>query len=258
MISHKNMLELDLRRKIYNYIQKNPSSYVREISKKMEIPKSTLRHHLLTLEKHGLINSKQEKGFKRYYSTNKLGKREKEILDILKQDVPRRILIYLMCHLIGSQLELSKTLEKKPATISYHLNKLKKLKLILDITPFNGRYSGKIPSGVKPLLVRKKVKREKIYRISRKDFELNQYTVIVLYDLLVMCKDSVSDKELLNSILFMDTTLEGLKQFSDDPKIQEKIRKIRKVKSIVIMSPDQKLDKIIETIYDACPHPYHV
>jgi len=234
MISSKNILNLELRREIYNYILNNPSSYVREISKKMEIPKTTLRHHLITLEKRELITSKEGKGFKRYYVANKLGKREKEILTILKRDIPRNILLYLMHYVVCSQLEISKVLEKNPATVSYHIKKLKELGLIVK-SDFDDE--GNLKSN-KKLKVRKKIKREILYRL--KDRETN-YT---LYNLLTICKDSVSDKELLNCLLFTDEAKEHF---------QKRIPKKHPLG--IILTPEQEIDNVLKAANMFLPYP---
>jgi len=52
MISNKNILEHDIRQKIYRFILENSGLHLREISRRMAIPKSTLRHHLKYLNKH--------------------------------------------------------------------------------------------------------------------------------------------------------------------------------------------------------------
>ena len=130
MISNQNILQLEIRQKIYRYISKNPGIHLREISRQMTIPKSTLKYHLKYLYKKGLITTKSEKRYKRYYIINKLGTKEKEILNLLRQKVTRDILLYLMFYIVSSEIELSKVLEKHPATIDFHLKKIKNLGII--------------------------------------------------------------------------------------------------------------------------------
>jgi predicted transcriptional regulator len=235
MISRKNILELDTRRKIYNYILKNPGSYEREISKKMGIPKSTLRHHLITLNKRELISSKKDKGYTRYYAVDKIGKKEKEILAVLKQDIPRNILLYLLYYAVCSQSEISKAVEKKPSTINYHLKKLIGLNLI-EIAGENFR--DKLKNN--KLNFRKKNKNEILYKI------IDRETNYIVYDLLIICKDSVSDKEFLNSLLF---TEESIKHF------QKRIPK--KYKLGIIQTPEQQIDNVINALKEIISYPYY-
>jgi DNA-binding transcriptional ArsR family regulator len=236
MISRKNILDLELRRKIYNYILENPSSYEREISKKMDIPKTTLRHHLITLKKLELITEKNANGYKRYFVVNKIGKRDKEILNILKQNIPRNILLYLMYYVVCSQLEISRALEKKPSTINFHLKKLKDLGLITQAN-FNDR---KKTTNNKKLFVRKKIKREILYKL------INRETNYILYNLLIICKDSVSDKDFLNCILFTNEAIE---------RFQRRIPRVHL--NGVVKSPEQEIENIVKMIYTVLPHPYH-
>ena len=55
-----NILELETRRKIYDFIQKFPGLHVREISRRLEIPFSTLQYHLRFLEKRELVKAKDD------------------------------------------------------------------------------------------------------------------------------------------------------------------------------------------------------
>ena len=71
------ILELETRRRIYNFILKNPGLHLREISRRSNIPKTTLIYHLNFLEKQGLIKTEANSRFTRYYTTNKVGKKDK-------------------------------------------------------------------------------------------------------------------------------------------------------------------------------------
>ena len=70
MITEKieKILELELRNKIFIFIQEYPGSHLREIERITKIPYSTLKYHLNYLNKHNLIIEKQEKGNNKYYS----------------------------------------------------------------------------------------------------------------------------------------------------------------------------------------------
>ena len=92
MILKENILKLEIRRKIYNFILKYPGLHLREI----KMPKTTLRHHLNFLEKYGLIITKADHRYTRYYVIQKVGKQDKEILNLLRQETPRRIFMLLL------------------------------------------------------------------------------------------------------------------------------------------------------------------
>ena len=96
MILKENILKLEIRRKIYNFILKNPGLHLRELSRKTKMPKTTLRHHPNFLEKYGLIITKADHRYTRYYVIQKVGKQDKEILNLLRQETPRRIFMLLL------------------------------------------------------------------------------------------------------------------------------------------------------------------
>ena len=95
----------------------------------MKIPITTFLYHLRFLEKQGLIIIKTTEGYKRIYASQHIGTKEKEILNLLRKKLPQQILLYMILTTACSQIELSEELEKKPATISYHLNTLTEIGL---------------------------------------------------------------------------------------------------------------------------------
>ena len=200
MISKKNILNLESRQKIYGFIKKNPGLHQIEISRKMNIPKSTLIHHLRYLEKEELITSDDEKGLKRYYLSYKLGKQERIILKCLREKTPRLILAVLLFFRVCSQIELCDRLGKSPKTINYHLNKLVKANII-EVAPIrNGIVHRISPSKV---VLRKPVGREIIYR-----FKSCQNTRS-LYNLFIANENSLRDDILSEG--FFDELREHMK-----------------------------------------------
>lgn len=117
-------LNLEIRRIIYNYILKNPGIHLRELSRELHIPKSTLTYHLNFLRKQDMVFEKSERKFKRYYITQKVGNLDKEILSLIRKNIPRKIILFLFLYPGNSRLEISNDLGKSPTTISYHLQKL--------------------------------------------------------------------------------------------------------------------------------------
>lgn len=96
MINKNDILKLQIRNEIYNFIQKNPGLHFRELSRKLNIPKTTLIYHLHYLEKLDIVISKTVQGYKRFYIKEKVGIKDKEIINILRQEIPLRIVLLLM------------------------------------------------------------------------------------------------------------------------------------------------------------------
>ena len=114
------------RKKIYSHIKKNPGEHFRKISRELDIPASTLSYHLKYLIKRELLSKENENGYLRYYLSKKISNNEKRVFNILRETVPRNIILYLLLCLESSQkdmLEFGKRWKKHPSKIGYHLNK---------------------------------------------------------------------------------------------------------------------------------------
>ena len=125
-----DLLGLEIRRHIYNFILKYPGLHLRELSRKLKIPKTTLHYHLNYLIREHFLLIKSENKYARYYASKKVGTKDKTILSVMRQDLPRRIVLFLFLYPEHSRLEISEDLEKPPTTISFHLKKLIDLNVI--------------------------------------------------------------------------------------------------------------------------------
>jgi predicted transcriptional regulator len=140
----KDILKLESRRKIYNFILNNPGLHFREISRKLKIPISTLNYHLKHLNKKDFIQEIYENGYTRFYVKD-LKKEDIKLINIIRQDIPRNIILLMIMWEGGfSQVELinyvnfckkhkwkyGACLSKHHTTISYHFLKLESLGLI--------------------------------------------------------------------------------------------------------------------------------
>ena len=155
---------MSLRRKIFQFICDNPGFHQSEITKRTNIPKSTLLHHLKFLEKQKLISTSMSKGYTRYYPSNKLGKIEKKIMNFLREETTRDIFLMLLFDKACSQIEVSEALEKNPATILFHLKKLVDADLIEPAPIKNGMVLRLRSPNV---VLRSPVHNEIIYRFER-------------------------------------------------------------------------------------------
>lgn len=240
MISKEKILQFDTRKKIYNFIKNNPGLHIREVQRKTKIPLSTLSYHFNYLEKQNLIIGKLENKYKRYVVADKFSKIENDILILLRQEVPRNILVYMFFYHVFSQSELSKALEKNPTTIEFHLKKLMKLGLIKKLE--------KNESFDEWLLVtdRKRVKSEVLYIYKSREI------INSIYPMLIICKESYSDRELIENILV------NFDESVDKIHIRKTKRKLPWLLYRRVNNPNLAIDSAINLLYEACPHPYHV
>ena len=226
-MSNGNILILETRREIYNFILRYPGIHLREISRRLTIPFSTLMYHLRFLEKRELIKEKTEGRYNRYYITEKIGRREKEILSTLRKDTPRTIILYLLVHIYSSQIDISGSLKKHPTTIEFHLKKLLDLNIIEPVQPVNG----KIYRDFNPKIIEcEPIGKEKIYVLTDPN---------AIYDILTTYKHSLFEDIESNLILdYLDFFTADLPERLPSPKHWE--------------------DLAIETFFEIFPHPYHV
>jgi len=121
-----DLLNLEQRRKIYNHIKKNPGLHFREISRELKKPKTTIEYHLYFLEKKGFITKQKEKGYLRYYIKKTIGEKDKEIINMLRKDVPRNIILFLLMNPCPTMKDIkffAKKWKGHPSKIGFHLYK---------------------------------------------------------------------------------------------------------------------------------------
>jgi predicted transcriptional regulator len=231
-MNNDDLLYLETRQRIYNVILKNPGLHKRDLARKINIPVTTLTYHLNKFEKRGLIIAKYANGYKRLFVSYKIGRREKDILELFRQEVPRNILIFMMIGYACSKSELSKELIKDPSTIAFHMKKLIEKDLVQAVQIVDGRII--LPKGI---IKHKRSSNEIIYIF--KDMGL-YYT---LYDLLIVYKDSLPKHELITYFL-----IEGRKHLSKRKRSQYNL----------VNSPNDGVNSVIELFFEIFPHPYHV
>lgn len=134
----EKILDLEIRRRIFNYIQDNPGLHLHNLARKLNINYNNIRYHLRYLEKNGMIIIKTSNSYSRVYSSQ-INIVDKELLNIIRQDAPRYIIFLLYMYGVSSQKELSQNLDLHPTTIQYHLKNLLDKKII-EPAKNEGRY----------------------------------------------------------------------------------------------------------------------
>jgi predicted transcriptional regulator len=125
-----DVLELSVRRRIYTFILNSPGLHERELSRKLAIPLSTLNYHLNYLKKRDLISSNADGLYSRYYIVGNIGFEDKQILSVLRQKIPRKIIIFLLTHREVNHRDICNHVGVAPSTASFHLKKLVTLNII--------------------------------------------------------------------------------------------------------------------------------
>jgi len=232
MISRDNILKLETRRDIYEYILKNPGLHLRELSRRKNISIGSIGYHLNFLTKIGLIISRKEHGFVRYYVKTTVGKKDKEIINILRHDIPRRIIMLLLIPGPGNIYVDEKTQEKKLTNISSHMKIYSKEELI-DLTKYWDR-------PYKEFFLLKK-------HPSTVNFHLNKLLEVGLIEKIRIgrkMKYKIKDEDFVWALFI-------------------KYREALSVKSIDLLLSWRNytiiyaINNMMEVVWDIFPHPYH-
>ncbi len=125
------MEEITTRRKIYEEIVLNPGLHFREMQRRLNIPIGVLEYHLMVLEKEGIIVSKIDGKYRRYFANTTMTVNERKIMGVMRDSISRRIVIFLIEHGRARHSDIAEYLKISPSTLSYHISKLMKYDIIL-------------------------------------------------------------------------------------------------------------------------------
>ncbi len=119
------ILDLEMRRRIYECIEQNPGVHFREIQRRTGIAIGSLDYHLHYLHRHGMIRVEKDRKYVRYFPLTKTWTdEEREILSLLRQEKIRRILVYMLQKKNANPQDISATLGIQSSTLSWYLKNL--------------------------------------------------------------------------------------------------------------------------------------
>ena len=183
------ILEFKRRREIYEFISQNSGLHMRDISRKLNVPFTSLKYHLNYLEKKGFIISRDDGKYSRYFISLEIGEKEKRILNCLRKRTTLHIILWFFIAVQCSQKDISRFLEKHPTTISFHLRKMIQAGIIEQVSIDKGVIYNDTP----PITInRPQVSSEKIYVLQ---------DPWMIYDLLIKNKENLGDKEVVTGII---------------------------------------------------------
>ena len=117
-------LDLEIRRKIYRIIAKNPGVNLSNIAEMLNTSVQLVDYHTLFMFDKELIIAVREGGFKRYYVKGNIGRLDKKLFGILRQESPLKIVLFLLEHPNSKHKEILDNFDFAGSTLTYHLNKL--------------------------------------------------------------------------------------------------------------------------------------
>ncbi len=126
----------ETRKRIYSLIESSPGLHKREIARELGMSLSTIDYHLHYMEKRKMVVAKSDGKYKRYFPRKEMemSKWDRKILSMLRQEVPRRILMFLLLHPKAIHKEICEYVGKAPSTVSFHMKKLIKEGIVEEIS----------------------------------------------------------------------------------------------------------------------------
>ena len=123
--------DLETRRKIYSLIEQNPGINLSRVAELLHLSVQLVDYHLYSMVNHELITIVKDKGYKRCYIKGEIGTEDRRILAILRQDVPLKIVTYLVNNPYSRYRDILKHLGMKSPRFSYYLKKLVKNNIVM-------------------------------------------------------------------------------------------------------------------------------
>src|SRR5437870_12859771 len=89
-------LELESRRRIYDFLTANPGVHLRRIGQVLGMSTGMLSYHLGYLERNGVLKSEEDGHRKRYFIARAFAEAQRPIVAAVRQDVPPKVVIDLL------------------------------------------------------------------------------------------------------------------------------------------------------------------
>jgi len=126
--------ELVTQKQVYQLISIHPGLNLSTIAEHLNIRVELARYHLQYLEKHDLLTTDKEEGFRRYYVKGDVGVKDKKYLSLFRQEMLLKIVLYLIKHPYARHRDILEEFDISRSLLSYHLKKLIKKGIIIQDT----------------------------------------------------------------------------------------------------------------------------
>jgi predicted transcriptional regulator len=131
-VTPENVLDTEIRKHLYEYIDEYPGSHLREIARELDLKPSNAAWHLRKLEQTNLVRSRDIGGKKVYYLVEGgVEAKQRAIAEsILRNQNARNIMCYLADHPGKHLLEIAHALSINHHVVKWHINKLQEAELL--------------------------------------------------------------------------------------------------------------------------------
>jgi predicted transcriptional regulator len=130
----EGVLELEARRRIYEHLQEYPGLHLRELARAVDMETNHAKYHLTYMERHGLVSSRREDGYWRFWPRqagslgprDRFDRRDKTVLSFLRRPLPLHVVLLLLDEEEATPSHLLGALDVSPSTLHYHLQRMEK------------------------------------------------------------------------------------------------------------------------------------
>lgn len=131
-VTADNVLDKEVRKNLYEYIDEFPGSHLREIARELDLKPSNAAWHLRKLEQTNLVRSRNIGGKKVFYLVEGGIEARKQAVaeSILKNKNARQILSFLADNPGKHLLEIAHALDMNHHTVKWHIDKMYEAELI--------------------------------------------------------------------------------------------------------------------------------
>ena len=131
-VTPENVLDTEIRKHLYDYIDGCPGSHLREIARELDLKPSNAAWHLRKLEQTNLVRSRFIGGKKVYYLVEGGMEVRKQAIgeSILKNNNAREIMRYLQTHPGKHLLEIAHALDLNHHVVKWHIKKMYMAELV--------------------------------------------------------------------------------------------------------------------------------
>jgi predicted transcriptional regulator len=135
-LSRSDILENETRKKIYEFIIKNPGAYFNRIVSELEINKAVVVWHIEMLEKFAFIKKEKIENHEIFFEVN-FNVKNKKFRFLTTKEKTREIIAYLKHHDYGiTKTHLSNELGMHHNTISKYLQQLENFNIVISKKPY--------------------------------------------------------------------------------------------------------------------------
>lgn len=134
-VTKENVLENETRREIFELLEDKPGLHLRAIADELELSTTNVLWHLRKLEDADLVRGKKLEGYKVFYPIEggSEGKREAMASAVLRNDNAQAIIEYVSTEPGAHQRQIARALDVNHGTVRWHLRKMLKTDLLMEI-----------------------------------------------------------------------------------------------------------------------------